>query len=285
MNAPVKEERLIHVEESRARRVDPAAHPLTIHIGGDASSLLAAITGAASNPNVDVNKVKELFQMHQIVLAQQQEAAFNDAMAKAQEEMQPVAHNAENKHTHSTYAKLEAIDKAITTIHTKYGLSITYDTETKNDADPVPPGEIRIVAFVRHSGGHKVRHHIDLPPDDAGSEGNKNKTKVQARCSTNTYGRRFLKMMAFNISTFNDKDGNSTRGRRDQDEPHGAGERAEPGGKAEYPAKEFLKNLPEWKQLMETKKRTADQIIATAESKYALSEGQKQRIRSAGGSK
>lgn len=285
MNARTEQPSLLVVEESRARRQDPAALPLVAQ-SGNANSLLAAITTATSNQRLDMNQVERLFAMHQTIKRQEAEEAFNAAMARTQALIQPIVARSWNDQTKSHYAKLEAIDRVITPIHTAEGISISYDTETKNDADPIPPGMIRILGWVRHSGGHKERIHIDLPTDDVGAQGNRNKTKVQGICSTNTYGRRFLKLMAFNVSTFDDKDGNGARGKRATEErTDGAGERAEPGGKIEYPAKEFLKNLPQWKELMETKKRTPDQIIATAESKYTLSEGQKQRIRSAAGSK
>ena len=150
--------------------------------------------------------------MHKEHQDREAKQAFNDAMARAQGEMLPITNNAYNDHTKSGYAKLEAIDRAITPIHTKYGLSISYDTETKNEADPIPEGLIRTVAIVAHAGGHERRYHIDLPADDAGSQGTKNKTGVQARGSTNAYARRYLKLMVFNLSTFNDNDGNRTNG-------------------------------------------------------------------------
>jgi len=181
-----------------------------------ATSLVQALAAAAADPRTDMDKMERLFAMHQAMLRRQAEVAFNDAMAKAQAEIQPVINNATNTHTRSGYAKLAAIDREITPIHTKYGLSISYDTETKNDADPIPEGMLRTVAIVSHSEGHSRRHHIDLPPDVAGAQGTTNKTMVQARGSTNAYARRYLKLMIFNVSTLDDNDGN---GGRANDEP------------------------------------------------------------------
>lgn len=278
MNAPVKSDVLV-IPEERVRREDPVAQPLAVQ-STDAGALLAAITTAASNPSIDVGKVERLWAIYQTVVEQRAEAAYNTAMARAQAGIQPVIAKSWNDHTKSNYAKLEAIDRVITPIHTAEGLSISYDTETKNDDDPIAPGMVRIIAWVRHSGGHKVRHHIDLPPDEAGSQGRTNKTKVQAMVSSNTYGRRVIKMMAFNVSTFNDKDGNSTRKPKDNDED----QQPASGALPEYPSKEFLKNLPSWKEAM-AKGKSADDIIATVETRYTLIEGQRQRIRAAGGEK
>jgi hypothetical protein len=257
----------------------PEQKVLPVAIGTNAQSLLAAITSAASLEKMDVAKVERLFAMHQIVLKQEAEAAFNDAMAKTQAEIQPIVNNATNSHTRSSYAKLSAIDTAITPIHTKYGLSISYDTETRNDADPIPDGMLRTVAIVSHAGGHSRRHHIDLPPDSAGSQGTTNKTMVQARGSTNGYARRYLKLMIFNVSTFDDNDGNGANRKR---EPAATGTgKPEEGAPPFYPQADFVKNLPTWKKLMEGGKKTAEQIIATVGSKHRLSEDQLQKIRAA----
>lgn len=256
--------------------------PKQLPVQTDANALLAAITAAASNKDVDVNKVERLFAIHQTVVKQQAEAAFNDAMARAQAEIQPVVNNAVNTHTRSSYAKLSEIDKAITPIHTKFGLSISYDTETKNEADPVPTDMLRIVAIVSHSGGHSRRYHIDLPPDVAGAQGTTNKTKLQGLGSTNSYGRRYLKLMIFNVSTMDDNDGNGAGGaKKDAGQPQGRAAEE----KKFYPDDKFIKALPEWKELMAKGKKTADQIIATVGAKHPLSEDQIRKIRAAAGDK
>ena len=220
MNTAMKEEgRVIEVAAESFSRAEDRALPA---VQGQPTSLMQAITMAARDPAMDMDKIERLFAMHEKVMAREAEAAFNDAMAKAQAEIQPVVNNATNDHTRSSYAKLEQIDLAITPVHTKYGLSVSYDTETKNDADPIPAGMLRTVAIVAHSGGHSRRYHIDLPPDDAGSQGKINKTGVQARGSTNAYARRYLKLGIFNVSTFDDKDGNA-RKRTEEVEPDAEG--------------------------------------------------------------
>lgn len=175
---------------------------------GNATSLLQAITQAASNPATDIEKMERLFAMHQKMVAQEAEAAFNGAMARAQAGIQPIVNNSKNEFTKSAYADLSAINKIIVPLYTAEGLSISFDTETKNDADPIPAGMQRTIAIVSHASGHSRRHHIDLPPDDVGSQGKVNKTGVQAAGSTNSYARRYLTRMIFNLSTEDDDDGN-----------------------------------------------------------------------------
>lgn len=180
--------------------------PTQVVASSNATSLLQAITQAASNAQVDIEKMERLFAMHQQMVKAEAEAAFNGAMARAQAKMVPIATNAENTHTHSRYAKLEAINRLIVPIYAAEGLSVSFDS-----ADSPVQGWQRTIATVSHRDGHSRTYHLDLPPDAEGAKGNTNKTMVQATGSTNSYARRYLTNMIFNISTFDDKDGNVTR--------------------------------------------------------------------------
>lgn len=191
---PTQEKSLIVVESS-ARKEEPPHLPAT--------TLVQALAAAASDPRTDMDKMERLFKMHQAMLAQQAETAFNTAMARAQEKILPVANNATNDHTKSRYAKLAAINRAITPLYTAEGISISFD-----NADSPKPDHYRIIALVSHSGGHTRQYHIDLALDKVGLQGNANKTAVQATGSTNSYARRYLMCLIFNISTEDDNDGN-----------------------------------------------------------------------------
>lgn len=175
---------------------------------GNATSLLQAIAGAAANPEADIEKMERLFAMHQKMVAQEAEAAFNAALSRAQSRIVPVANNAANTQTNSRYAKLAAINKAITPIYTAEGLAISFDTEECPTA-----GFQRTVAILSHSAGHNRRYHLDMPLDDVGAQGKVNKTKVHATGSTSSYARRYLVCMIFNVTTEDDDDGNKGGGR------------------------------------------------------------------------
>lgn len=174
-----------------------------------ADGLLAAITAAAQNPQIDMAKVERLYAIHKDVVDRQNEAAFNAALSRAQQRIQPIAHNAENEHTHSTYSKLDAIMREIAPIFGEEGLSLSFTSETKNDADPIAEGCVRTVGILAHKDGFSRRYHIDLPPDEVGAKGNTNKTRLQALGSTTSYARRYLTMMIFNVATGDDNDGNA----------------------------------------------------------------------------
>lgn len=71
-----------------------------------------------------------------------------------------------------------------------------------------------------------------------------------------------------------------------EDLPEEIRERAEhserqsaPAEPVDYPAADFEKNLPKWRKLILDGTKTADQIIATVESKAKLTEAQREQIR------
>ena len=178
------------------------------------ANLMQALAAAAADPRMDVEKVERLYAMLKEMMQREAEAAFNDAMARAQEKMEPIIRDRRNEHTKSWYATLAAINEVITPIHTAEGLSVTYDSykpEFDKDGKEINPpreGWFRTIGICAHKGGFSRRYHIDLPLDDAGKDGTKNKTGVQAMGSTNAYARRYLKTMIFDLSTADDDDGN-----------------------------------------------------------------------------
>lgn len=248
-------------------------------------ALLQAITTIASDPAVDIEKIERLFSMHERLEKIQAEKAFNDAMSRAQSAIVPIARNRRNEHTRSNYADLAAINAIIVPIYTAEGLSVTFDTETKNENDPIPPGSVRTVAIVGHSGGFSRRYHIDLLPDDAGSQGKVNKTKVQAAGSTNLYGRRYLAAMIFNIATTDDQNDADGNGGKDGDKGTDKGEEArkekEPGQLPTYTPEQVTAQLPAWRKLIADGARTADDIINALQTRYTISEDQIKRISTA----
>jgi hypothetical protein len=208
-------------------------------------TLLQAITAAATNPQLNIENVERLFALHQKMVEREAEASFNDAMARAQAKVRPVANNAYNSQTQSRYAKLAAIADAIIPLYASEGLSVSFDT-----ADSGTPGWYRTVAHVSHSAGHTREYHLDLPLDETGAKGTVNKTKVHAAGSTNSYARRYLLLMIFNISTHDDDDANRAATRQEEVEP-------DPEGKAKLEACGSLDSLQTaWKALTPAQRKT-----------------------------
>lgn len=173
----------------------------------DNSALMNAIAQAARDPSVDVDKMERLFAMHEKMQDRMAEQAFSDAMKAAQAQMPTVAKDRHNTQTNSDYATLDAINKAITPVYTAHGFSLSYDTE-----DSPLDGHVRVVCHVLHRDGHSKSYRYDTPMDSAGIGGKVNKTPTHARGSAITYGRRYLVLMIFNLTTGYDDDGNSASG-------------------------------------------------------------------------
>jgi len=170
----------------------------------ETAAVLSIIERAARDQTVDIDKMKELMAMHKAMRAEKAELDFDDAMAAAQEEMQPVRADANNSQTKSKYASYAALDAAIRPIYTKHGFSVSFDT-----ADGAPENCVRIVAKVAHRGGHRERPRLDMPADGKGAKGGDVMTKTHATGAAVQYGRRYLLGMIFNLAVSRDDDGNS----------------------------------------------------------------------------
>lgn len=169
----------------------------------NATSLLQAITQAASNPDVDIDKMERLWAMHEQMVKREAETAFNNAMTECQKEIRRVAPNADNPQTKSRYATYAKLDKVLRPIYTEQGFAISYDT----DQSPHPE-HIRVLAYVSR-GGHTRTYKIDMPTDGKGARGGDVMTKTHAAGAGMQYGMRYLLKGIFNVAIGDeDKDGN-----------------------------------------------------------------------------
>ena len=170
-----------------------------------ALAIVQVIDRAARDPNIDVDKMERLFALRERMLVLDAEQAFNEAMRTAQAEMPAVLRDAENPETHSSYSRIETVNKAIVPIITKHGFSLSFGTDNSHIG-----GHYRVVCQVSHIGGHSRDYHVDIPIDDVGPKGAKNKTMVHGFGSSMTYGRRYLTLLIFNVTMKDaDNDGNT----------------------------------------------------------------------------
>jgi len=168
------------------------------------SSLLQVLERAASNPEVDVEKMERLMAMHERLLARDSEGAFNAAMTQAQQEMGRISADAENKQTRSKYATYAKLDKVLRPIYTRHGFALSFGT-----AEGAPPDFVRVLCHVSHNGGHSRTYHVDMPADGKGAKGGDVMTKTHATGSAMSYGMRYLLKMIFNVAIGEtDDDGN-----------------------------------------------------------------------------
>lgn len=184
--------------------------PVVRDLGG---GILNVIARAAADPNTDVDKLERLLAMQERVLAREAEQAFQEAMRAAQQEIKPVLANKKNPQTKSEYADLEALSDGIDPIIHKHGFTLSYGS----DSSPLPD-HYRVTCHAAHTGGHARDYHADVPIDMTGLKGERNKTTTHGWGSAMTYGRRYLKLLIFDVTI-------TTKATRDDD-----GNRAGNGG-------------------------------------------------------
>lgn len=176
-------------------------------IQDQSAMLLSVIERAATNPDVDIDKMERLLAMHERMSKQQAEVAFNVAMNEAQREVSAVKTDQVNDQTRSAYASYKALDKIMRPIYTAHGFSLSFD-----EADTDKPEHIRVVCYVSHIAGHTRTYHKDIPVDGKGIKGNQMMTKTHASGSGDMYGMRYLLRKIFNIATTEDDDDGNAAG-------------------------------------------------------------------------
>lgn len=173
--------------------------PVPATIENLSGGILNVIARAAADPNTDVDKLERLLAMQERVLEREAEQAFNAAMRACQDAIRPVLKNKENKETHSTYADLEQVsDLADPVIH-EHGFSLSYGTD-----DCPLPDHYRVTCAVSHTAGFTRNYQADVPVDNKGPKGSQNKTMTHGFGSALSYGRRYLKLLIFDITTTDD---------------------------------------------------------------------------------
>lgn len=179
--------------------------------------LLGIIQRVATDASFDVEKMRALLEMRadeeervrRIEREDRAEIAKRSWLrefAKVQAKIGPIIRSRANTHTKSRYADLADIERIVTPILTEHGFSTT--------CVPLPcaiNGHIRMRLTIGHEDGHENAYEDDFPLDNAGAQGNTNKTGIQAKGSTQTYARRYLKASALDLSFFDDKDGNAQK--------------------------------------------------------------------------
>lgn len=166
----------------------------------DAATLMAVISKAATDPTVDAEKMERLFALYEKMDARRAERDFNAALKKSQNEIPAIFKN--KKADKNTYADLEQVNDVVVPISTANGFAMSFGNE-----DSPMDKHYRVVCFLSHEDGHTRKYHADIPADHSGS-----KNVTQGFGSTISYGRRYLTLMMFNISTTSEDDDGSKSG-------------------------------------------------------------------------
>jgi hypothetical protein len=192
-----------------------AATALATNGATELTPMHAMLERVLSQPELDVTKLHELLSLQERVEAERARKEFMVAFNAAQTAMEPIARDADNKQTRSTYATHAALDRALRPLYTQHGFSVSFNT-----ADSPLAEHVRVVCHLAHSGGHERVYQADIPCDGKGAKGNDVMTKTHAVGSAMTYGKRYLLALAFNIALADkDDDGNAAGRKGDGTEP------------------------------------------------------------------
>lgn len=156
------------------------------------SNILAVITDAAVNPDVDVEKMQALLDMQERIMNKQAEIEYNEAMARLQPKLPEIKKTVQGHNC--KYAKYEHVDREIRPLYTAEGFSLSFTSKYKD-------GSETYYGTLSHVGGHNNTAEMILPPDDSGK-----KNAIQSKGSTISYAKRYLVGMLLNIVTVDEDD-------------------------------------------------------------------------------
>src|SRR5262252_2636442 len=217
------------------------------HLGQmtETAAMISMIERMAKDDKVDVEKMARILEMRFQLQQQQALTEFNNALAEAQAEMEPVRKDCQNPQTRSKFASFFALDEAVRPIYTEQGLTVSFDTDPANSR----PGEILVLAYVS-KGAFTRTYKIMMPADGVGAKGGMVMTKTHAVGSAVTYARRYLLSAIFNIATSDSDDDGNAAGRRAPAPAQNAMRPAPQTSSGPYPkAKQAVVTPDEYKQL------------------------------------
>ncbi len=169
----------------------------------ETATVMQVIERAASNPQVDIDKLERLLQMRERMEAQGAKAAYSAALSQMQPELPTITERGEIKNNSgnvmSRYALWEDVVAAITPILSKYGFAISFRTGNTDKG-------VTVTGVLSHSAGHSEETSLTLPIDTSGA-----KNAVQSVGSSTSYGKRYTAAALLNLRT-GDVDDDGRRG-------------------------------------------------------------------------
>jgi hypothetical protein len=221
-----------------AHRAPDRAAPTPV----DPKNILQMVAALSENKNIDAQKTEAILRIVRQEQDRLNDIEFERTKLAVQIEMPDITKDSWNDHTKSTWARLEKISAVADPIIRRHGFTLSFS----NEECPVPD-HYRISCIVTHTPtGHKKTYWMDVGMDHAGAKGGGTKSLAQGSGSSQTYGRRFLKINIFDLNvTGLDRDGNALPTIRPKEDRGTSGfpgdfNRTKEGGLSEAPPKPLL---------------------------------------------
>lgn len=165
------------------------------------TNLIDAITRAAKDPSVDVDKMEKLLAMQLRLVAIANEASFNQAMARLKPQLPRIVKNGAivmpGKDVHIKFLRYPDIHDAVAPLLHAEGFTVSYSSDLIAEQRL-----LKITATFRHIDGHHDSGSVFLPlTDDTGA-----KNKVQGVGSVLSYGKRYALCQYLDIVAEDDDD-------------------------------------------------------------------------------
>lgn len=174
--------------------------PVVSHSEG----LIAVIERAATNPDVDIDKMERLLEMHERIVERNAKASYASALAAMAPELPVISERGGIKdragNVQSTYALWEDINDAIKPVLAEHGFALSFRTGRDE-------GQISVTGVLSHRAGHSEETTITLPHDSSGS-----KNAVQAVGSSTSYGKRYTAGLLLNLTSRGEDDDGQAAG-------------------------------------------------------------------------
>lgn len=169
----------------------------------DTAALLDVIARAARDPEVNVEKMQQLFALKERIEAGAAKRAYYAALAKAKGEFGPILktrlvdypHKAGDGRTSYKYEEFADIGAVVDPVLSKYGLS--YRHKSSQDGP-----KIKVTCILSHEDGYSEENSLEGLEDKSGM-----KNPNQAIASTVTYLQRYTLKEAIGIGAGRDDDG------------------------------------------------------------------------------
>ena len=136
---------------------------------------------------IPVEKMEQLFALHQKIEADKSRREFDAAFAQMQPELPIIAKSA--KAHNAAYAPWEDIVEDITPIIARHGFGLSFRVKTESNS-------LGVTCILSHKCGHREETGYTLPLDTSGS-----KNAIQAIGSSTSYGKRYTACALLNIVT------------------------------------------------------------------------------------
>lgn len=160
----------------------------------ESSSVMSMIERVASMPDIPVERLEQLFNLHQRVEADKARTAYFAALSEMQPKL-PIIERTAKAHGTIKYARWEDIVEQIMPVLKKHGFAISFRVgETQAN-------KVDVTCILSHSAGHSEQTMQPYPYDTSG-----NKPQIHAIASATSYGKRYTASALLNIVTKDEDD-------------------------------------------------------------------------------